>query len=157
MSEVLWSDDELEFHRSVSKRVTNPQAEWKTNDRVRHKHRIFNLVSEDNNKNKYILYQRQNLRDFSDFSCGLSLVQHGGRPVSLIRYNGANHQHGDILYTCHIHRATHKALLEGRKIDWYAHESSEYQNLMGALWCIVRACNVRGMADKNLAQLDIFS
>ena len=57
MSEVLWSDDELEFHRSVSKRVTNPQAEWKTNDRVRHKHRIFNLVSEDNNKNTV---QRQN-------------------------------------------------------------------------------------------------
>ena len=64
------------------------------------------------------------LDDDQDFSCGLALVRRGGKPLSLVRYNGASHAHGEIRYRCHIHRATAEAMSVGTKADAHA-ESTE--------------------------------
>ena len=94
----------------------------------------------------YWIYQRQNLDDERDFSCGLALVQRGGKPLTLVRYNGSNHAHGEIRYCCDIHRATAVALAAGRRIDSYAEETDRYRTLEGALACLIEDCAVRGVS-----------
>ena len=103
MTDLLLSNDTLNGLRSVSKRVRNPGARWLEKP-GRHKQRNFNAVTEDGAV--YRIYQRQNLDDDLDFSCGLALTRRGGKPLSLVRYNGASHVHGEIRYACHIHRAS---------------------------------------------------
>ena len=103
----------------------------------------------------YRIYQRQNLNDERDFSCGLALVQRGGKPLTLARYNGSSHAHGEIRYRCHIHRATAEALAAGRRIDSYAEETDRYKTLEGALACLVADCAVQGVS-ANLDERDLF-
>ena len=107
MTDLLLSNDDLDDLRSGAKRVTNPGARW--GDKPgRHKQR--NHIAESEDGARFRVYLRQNLGDERDFSCGLALLHKGGKPLSLIRYNGSNHPHGEIRYRCHIHRATAEAL-----------------------------------------------
>ncbi len=117
MNDLLLSNDELDRLRSIPKRARNPGARWLEKP-GRHKQRNFDAVTEDGAV--YRIYQRQNLDDDLDFSCGLALIRRGGKPLSLIRYNGASHVHGAIRYVCHIHRASAEALTARRKVDSHA-------------------------------------
>ncbi len=146
MTDLLLSNDDLEGLRSAPKRVTNPGVRWH-DKHGRHKQRNYTAVSEDGAQ--YRIYLRQNLDDEMDFSCGLALVQKGGKHLSLIRYNGSSHRHGSIFYRCHIHRATAEALAAGRKIDSYAEETERYKTLEGALACLVEDCGVQGLTTKH--------
>ena len=103
MNDIVLSDADLNAFRSATKRVKNPRARW-TEKPGRHKQRNFDL--EDDEGKQFRLYQRQNLDDARDFSCGLAWIDKAGKPLSLIRYNGASHLHGKIRYRCHIHLAT---------------------------------------------------
>ena len=69
--------------------------------------------------------------------------------MSLARYNGANHVHGEIRYRCHIHRATAEAILAGTKIDRHAEETDRYITLKGALACLIDDCGVRGLTSEH--------
>ena len=109
MTEQLLSDDELEHYRTAPKRITNPRARWVAKP-GRHEQRNFEAVSEIDDRVRFRVYQRRNLDDERDFSCGLVLVGSGGRPLSLMRCNGANHRHGTIDFRCHVHRATAAAI-----------------------------------------------
>ena len=113
MNDLLLLNDDLTALRVTTKRVTNPGTRWRDKP-GRHKQRNFVAASEDGER--YRVYLRQNLNDDRDFSCGLAWIRRGGRGVSLVRYNGASHRHGDIGYRCHIHIATAEALSAGRKI-----------------------------------------
>ncbi len=93
----------------------------------------------------YRIYQRQNLDDSLDFSCGLAMTRCGGKPLSLVRYNGASHVHGEIRYACHIHLASAEALAAGRKADSYAEATDRYSNMEGALACLIEDCGVEGL------------
>ena len=143
---LLLSNDDLDALRSTSKRVTNPGARW-TEKPGRHRQRNYHAESEDGGR--YRIYLRQNLDDPRDFSCGLALLHRGGKPLSLIRYNGSSHPHGDIRYRCHVHRATAEALVVGRKIDSHAEETDRYNTLEGALACLIDDCGVQGLSARH--------
>ena len=146
MTDLLLSNDEFDRHRSASKRVSNPGARWLEKP-GRHKQRNFNAVTADGAV--YRIYQRQNLDDDQDFSCGLALVQRGGKSLSLVRYNGASHVHGEIRYACHIHRATAEALAAGTKVDRSAEGTKRYWTVEGALACLIEDCGVEGLSSNH--------
>ena len=152
MTDLLLSNDALDELRSASKRVRNPGARWLEKP-GRHKQRNFNAVTEDGEV--YRIYQRQNLNDERDFSCGLALARRGGRPLSLVRYNGASHIHGEIRYACHIHLATAEALAAGRKVDGHAEGTDRYRTVEGALACLIEDCGVEGLS-ANHDERDLF-
>ena len=145
MTDLLLSNDELDGLLSASKRVRNPGARWSEKP-GRHLQR--NYTAEAEGGAVYRIYLRQNMDDDQDFSCGLALFQRGGKPLSLVRYNGASHAHGEIRYRCHIHRATGEAMAAGRKIDSHAEETDRYRTLEGALACLVEDCGVSGLTAK---------
>ncbi len=143
MTDLLLSNDVLDGLRSASKQVRNPGARWLEKP-GRHMQRNFNAETEDGAI--YRIYQRQNLNDDLDFSCGLALARRGAKPLSLVRYNGASHVHGKIRYVCHIHRATAEALSAGRKVDSHAERTDRYRTLEGALACLIEDCGVEGLS-----------
>lgn len=144
MTEQLFSDDELEHHRTAPKRVTNPRARWVAKP-GRHERRNFEAVSEVDDRLRFRVYQRRNLDDDRDFSCGLALIGSAGRPLSLMRCNGANHRHGTIHFRCHVHRATAAAIAAGRKADDHAEATDEYRTLHEAFAYLVRESGIQGL------------
>ena len=143
MTDLMLSNDTLNRLRSASKRARNPGSRWLEKP-DRHKQRNFNAVGEDGAI--YRIYQRQNLDDDLDFSCGMALVRRGGKPLSLVRYNGASHVHGKIRYAFHVHRATSEALTAGRKVDSHAEGTDRYRTVEGALACLIEDCGVEGLS-----------
>ena len=132
--------------------MRNPGARWLAKP-ARHKQRNFNAVTDDGAV--YRIYQRQNLDDDQDFSCGLALARRGGKPLSLVRYNGASHVHGKIRYACHIHCATADALAAGRKVDSQAEGTERYKTVEGALACLIEDCGVKDLS-ANHDERDLF-
>ena len=57
----------------------------------------------------------------------------------------ANHQHGDIRYKPHIHRATETAILAGRKPEYAAEETTRYATIKGALACLIEDFSLSGI------------
>ncbi len=144
MTDQLFSDDELERYRTVPKRITNPRARWISKP-GRHEQRNFEAVSGVDDRVRFRMYQRRNLDDDQDFSCGLALIGSGGRSLSLMRCNGANHRHGAIHFRCHVHRATAAAIAAGRKADDHAERTDEYHTLDGAIAYLVHECGIQGL------------
>ena len=83
--------------------------------------------------------------DHSDFSCGIVYMALDGSRLTLARYNGPGHEHGDILYRTHIHRATERAIAAGMKPEREAEETDRYGTLEGALACLIDDFNVVGL------------
>ena len=151
MTDLLPSNDALDGFRSASKRVRNPGARWLEKPGG-HKQRNFNAETEDGEV--YRIYQRQNLDDERDFSCGLTLARRGGKPLSLVRYNGASHVHGAILRLSHS-RATAEALAGGKTVDGHAEGTNRYRTVEGALACLIEDCGVEGLS-ANHDERDLF-
>lgn len=144
-----YSDDELEELGRLPKRVTNPGARWSDKPSVHpvHKQRIFQAAgtTEDDRQLRFLIYQRQSLRDEPSYSCGIVYVPPSGPRLTLARYNGPNHRHRDIRYKPHIHRATEAAILAGRKPEDEAEETTRYQTLEGALACLIEDFRLSGI------------
>ncbi|WP_419949136.1 hypothetical protein [Candidatus Palauibacter sp.] len=144
-----YSDDELRDLRQLPKRVTNPGARWsdKPSAHPVHKQRIFQATgtAEDRRQLRFLIYQRQSLRDEPSYSCGIVYLPPGGPRLTLARYNGPNHQHRDIRYKPHIHRATEAAILAGRKPEDEAEETTRYETLEGALACLIEDFRLSGI------------
>ena len=92
---------------------------------------------------------RENLNDSKGFSCGLLLLLQSGGHLPLVRYNGSNHRHKDIIYRCHIHHPSIGALQSGRRIDSEAEETDRYNTLSGALATLIADCNVEGIQARH--------
>ena len=145
----LYTDEELDLLRAVRKRVTNPGARWteKPVTAPAHRQRSFKVVREDSRQeNRFEIYQRQNLVDDSDFSCGIAQVSLDGSRLTLARYNGPGHEHGDIIYRPHIHRATEEAIASGKKPEREAEQTGRFATLEGALACLMDDYNVTGLS-----------
>ncbi len=142
------SDDDISSLCSALKRVKNPRAHWSC--KPGHKQRNYRAESDDGTQ--FHIFQRVNLKDERNFSSGLALIQKGGKSLILMRYNGSNHLHGDILFRCHIHRATEEAQAQGKKIDSRAEETERYRTVEGALACLVYDCSVQGLDPEHYAQ-----
>ena len=143
----LYTKAELDAFRSMPKRITNPRAHWleKPKGRPVHRQRNFQVSGETDEEARFLVYQRQNLEDEHDFSCGIAYLPRGAPPVTLARYNGPSHEHGDIVYHPHIHRASEGAITAGRKAESDATETSRFESLEGALACLVEDYNVSGL------------
>ena len=142
----LYTEAELDALRSMPKRIANPRARWlkKPRERPAHRQRSFQVSGGDDEGARFLVYQRQNLEDEQDFSCGIAYLPRGAQPLTLARYNGPSHEHGDIVYRPHIHRASEAAIAAGRKAEADATESDRFESLEGALACLMEDFNVRG-------------
>ncbi len=147
MNTRLYSEAELETLRSMPKRVTNPRARWLNKPRARpsHRQRGFQVSGGSDDAARFEVYMRQNLRDQADFSCGIRYLPRGGQPLTRARYNGPSHEHGEIVYRPHIHRASERAMAEGRKAESDATETDRSESLDGALACLMEDFNVSGL------------
>ncbi len=143
----LYTDEELEELRDMHKRVTNPSARWleKPLNKPVYRQRSFKASSEQVENLRFEICQRQNIRDDQDFSCGIKHVPPGNSHLSLARYNGPSHVHGDIVYRAHIHRATAKAIAVGKKPEREAEETDRYTTLEGALACLIEDFKLKGI------------
>lgn len=154
----LYTDDELTSLREVPKEVTNPRARWteKPKSNPSHRQRTFLVLGRDDKSMRFQVYQRQNLNDKNDFSCGISYHTPGALPLTLARYNGPSHPHGEIAYRPHIHRTTARAIAEGRKPESEAEETTGFEDLEGALARLIEDYNLSGIEVSRDTQLEMF-
>ena len=98
---------------------------------------------------RFGVYQRQNLLDQADFSCGISCgiayLPLDGSRLMLARYNGPSHEHGDIAYLPHIRRATATVIAAGRKPEREADPTDRYDSLDGATACLIEDFKIAGI------------
>ena len=146
-----YTDEELGALRDMPKRVTNPKARWLRKPALRpvHRQRTYQASSEQDPNSYFTVYQRQNLADQYDFSCGIKYIPRGGSPLTLARYNGPGHVHGDIAYRPHIHRASAKAIANGEKPESNAEETDRFTSLEGALACLIKDFRVSGIRPRQ--------
>lgn len=151
MNVRLYKKAELEGLRAMPKRVTNPGARWSDKPKARpeHRQRNFQAVGGSDGDIRFSIYQRQNLADESDFSCGVAYHPRGGPSLTLARYNGPSHKHGAIKYRPHIHHATEEAIAAGGKPEQEAEETDRYGTLEGALACLVEDFSLSGVAAEH--------
>ena len=147
----LYSEDELTEFESMAKRVTNPGARW--NSKPGHRQRNFQLVAGPEDETQFSIYQRQSELDDSAFSCGIAFRPPGGVRLTLARYNGPNHTHGDIKFRPHIHRATARAIAAGKKPESEAAETDRFTTLDEAFRCLLDDFRVEGISPPKLDQL----
>ena len=145
----LYTEGELEAFRSMPKRITNPRARWleKSKGRPSHRQRSFQVLGREDEEVRFLVYQRQNLEDEHDFSCGISYLPRGTSSLTLARHNGPSHEHGDIVYRPHIHRVSERAIAAGRRPESDATETGRFVSLEGALACLLE--------DYNVSELDV--
>ena len=143
----LYTEAELDALRLMPKRITNPRARWleKPKGRPAHQQRSFQASGGGDEDVRFLVYQRQNLDDEQDFSCGIAYLPRGAQPLTLARYNGPSHEHGDIVYRPHIHRASETAIAAGRKTEADATETGRFETVDGALACLTEDFNVSGV------------
>jgi hypothetical protein len=135
---------------TMPKKVTNPC----TREKTKGKHVETNYTVEDeDNQFRFNLYLRRNILIYDDFSCGLSWNMPSGETITLTRYNGSSHNHFNCLdneylgYNCHIHKSTERYTKAGKKSDGYATNAKErYYTLEGALYCLAKDCNIKGLS-----------
>ena len=147
-----YTDEELHDLGQLPKRVTNPGARWSEKPAVHpvHRQRTFQAkgATADGEQLRFLIYQRESLRDQHSYSCGIVYLAPGGVRLTLARYNGSNHQHGDIRFQPHIHRATEAAIADGKKPEHVAEETTRYQTLEGALACLIEDFSLSGIRAK---------
>jgi len=145
------TDENIAKLIAMPKEVINPNAKWS-------EFRGSKQVNYDLKAKEYafLLYLRQNTYDIEHFSCGLVCVAPNGQKIPLLRYNGSNHPHGEILYACHIHKATERAIHEGKKPDSYATQTDKYHSLDGALFWLCKDANISGLSNLKADHPDLF-
>jgi hypothetical protein len=142
----------LEELKATPKFVKNPQAKQRTEEKHE---RVDYEVTAEHGKLKFRIYKRQNLTDKEDFSCGIRWLMPSGETLTLARYNGSSHSHGDIEYENHIHVATEEAIAQGQKPERCAKETKRYRTLGGALNCLLIDFKVSGL-DSQPDQAELF-
>ena len=149
MNTRLYTDQELLNLKSMRKGVANPGARWieKPKKRPSHRQRNFQASTLDES-HRFSIYQRQSLVDESDFSCGILYLPLGGPSLTLARYNGPGHAHGDIAFRPHIHLSSERAIAAGRKPESEAEETDQFETLDGALACLIHDFNLIGVTAK---------
>lgn len=144
-----YTDKELQSLRELPKRVTNPGARWseKPTGYPGHRQRTFQAkgTTRDGREHRFLVYQRENLRDNPSYSCGIVYLPPGAPKLTLARYNGPSHQHGDIRYKPHIHQTTEAAIAGGKKPEGTAEETARFRTLEGAFACLIDDFHLSGV------------
>lgn len=144
----MLTDQEIDRLVKLNKNCVKPIIKWKYQRKSK---RCDIHIPLPNDNLLFILYARQNEIDEDNFSCGLKLERPGKDPVTLIRYNGSNHEHTNSIekncldFQFHIHMATERYQDSGYKIDHFAEETNRYNTLQGAIKCLLKDCNITGL------------
>lgn len=103
MTTRIYSDEMLAQLRSMKKRTVDRWSHWleKPTGEPVHRQRSFKIKAVVANSQEYRLeiYERQNLRDESDFSCGITHVSFDGSRLTLAGYNVPSHEHGTFPFS----------------------------------------------------------
>jgi hypothetical protein len=153
MSVDIVTDDQIVELIRMEKVIINPNARF-----VEHcGHNKKNFDVEGDPGYSFTLYIRQNLRGgmSDDFSCGLLWHMPSGDRLTLVRYNGPNHFHRNILDktrlapNCHIHFAREDYIMAGLAPEGHASITDRYKTLEGALHCLVQDCNIANLSTQS--------
>lgn len=143
------NDEKIRELITCAKRVTNPSARAKSIDKdLRKDYR----VSSSDNKHEFILFTRQSLLIPESFTAGLRWKSKTGEEIILLRCNGSDHIHGNKIEkttfgpVCHIHYATERYIIAGKKVESFAEVTTQYETLAGALNQLVKIANITGIA-----------
>ena len=109
-------------------------------------HRERELDVSGTNGNEFRLILRESSFNRLDFSVILGwLPPQSTSLFRLCRYNGKSHEHTNPLesqtfYAFHVHRATERYQQSGLREDAFAEPTTRYQDLSGALRCLIQDC-----------------
>lgn len=125
-------------------------------------HKEFDYIIPRDDGSSFYLKLRQNRVNSLDFSAILGYSPKEINTVfKLIRYNGKSHEHRnvlekeDVFYDFHIHLATERYQISGRKEEAFAEVTNRYSNLRGALKCLIEDCNV-SLKENPQRSLELF-
>lgn len=141
-------DDKIAQLLATPKRVENPQAREKTEGK--HTRRDYRVVSEDG-EHRFALFTRQSTKITDGFSAGLMWHAKTGEDVILLRCNGSDHPHPNVLerqrieYRCHVHVITERYIQANRKGEGFAEPTEAYSTLAGASHELVQRANIQGL------------
>lgn len=130
------------------KSVRNPGARERTDGK--HRQRDFDVVSDDE-RHRFVLFTRQSTVIPTGFSAGLRWCSKTGDEIMLLRCNGPDHPHVNVLERArldmgfHVHRATERYIQAGRRAEGWAEATNAYRTLTGALHHLVTLANIRGI------------
>lgn len=151
MSLETLNDKKIHELLTCLKRVDNPSAKEKQIDKdLRKDYRVSSI----DNAHEFILFTRQNTLIPESFTAGLRWKSKTGEEIILLRCNGSDHIHGNKIEkttfgpVCHIHSATERYILAGKKVESFAEMTSQYQTLEGALNYLVRFANISGITTR---------
>lgn len=154
------NDQEINRLINLEKTYSGGSIKWK----IQRKSKRCDCIFYSNDIGGYfVLYARQNEIDIDNYSCGLKLVISGKDDITLLRCNGSGHAHTNTLerenldYECHIHIATERYANSGYKIDHFAFKTSDYNNLKGAITCLISMCNMKGLTASEFITQEGFS
>lgn len=148
MSLLTLTDAQIQEFLTCQKRVENPGSKARTEGK--HVRRDFRVVSEDG-LHEFVLFTRQSTVIHESFSAGLRWKSKTGEEVILARCNGSDHPHGNSLERqefgaqTHIHIATERYIVAGRKAESFANPTTQYVTLTSALHELVRMANIAGL------------
>jgi hypothetical protein len=138
------TDNEIDRLIRAPKRAINaPQAKVKRRANAQHEELVIKLVSDEGEF--FTFYTRQNLKLSRDFSCGLTWQGPSGE-VHLLRLNGSGHDHPPLGVAFHIHKATERAIRDGRKPEAYAEVTTAYDSMDGAKHQLVAMAHITGIS-----------
>lgn len=140
---IVYSEEEIAL--LVAERKPIPK-DWRTRVRLRakrgHDESDFNCTGVVGTIFRIIL--RQSAVNALDFSAILAVrIPQSSRLFRLRRYNGKSHEHtnsieGDTFYDYHMHLATERYQEIGAHEDAYATVTGRYNDLDGALDCLLQ-------------------
>ena len=142
------TDEKIAQLLACTKRVENPQA--RERQEGKHLRRDYRVVSDDG-EHRFALFTRQSTKIADSFSAGLIWHAKSGDEIVLLRCNGSDHPHPNLLermrieFKCHVHVATERYIQANRKPEAYAEETQTYHTLAGALHHLVQCAHIQGL------------
>ena len=142
------TDEKIAQLLACAKRVENPQA--RERQEGKHLRRDYRIASDDG-EHRFALFTRQSTTITDGFSVGLIWHAKSGDEIVLLRCNGSDHPHPNVLervrieFKCHVHIATERYIQANRKSEAYAEESQAYHTLAGALHHLVQRAHIQGL------------
>ena len=152
MSVLTLTDAQIDELLRMPKRVQNPASREREDGK--HLRRDYRVASDDG-RHEFVLFTRQSTVIKQGFSAGLRWRSKTGEEVILLRCNGADHPHVNALERdrfeseFHVHRATERYILAGKRSEGHAETTNEFRTLGGALHEVMRIANISGLTSKG--------
>lgn len=148
MSVATLTDAQIDEFLRLPKRVQNPSSRERKEGK--HLRQDYRVVSTDG-QHEFVLFTRQSTVIRSGFSAGLRWRASGGEEIILLRCNGSDHGHVNALErdgfeeAFHVHKATERYILAGKRSEGHAVRTDAYTSLRGAVSEVMRLANITGL------------